>query len=281
MVNMENYQELWRQCLQIISERVGDHIFDVWFKDITLVSYNPDNNAVLLEIPSTYVYEYIEELHVLLMSTTLGTVFKPGIKLNYRLRKQPAAAPAINFPATAQIASFNIPDADERMHNGLRHYLGEKAQWIPAYDEVVSWLKDNKGRGLLCFGTTGLGKTTICRDIIPVLLGKNNIVSVTAMEMGQRIDELLKARCVIIDGLGKEAVQETVNFRRRMPFYELCDAAERNGILLIITTNLATTAVPDNPLYSDSIEHRYGPEVLSRLRAITKAVIFKGKDLRS
>jgi DNA replication protein DnaC len=132
---------------------------------------------------------------------------------------------------------------------------------------------------LLCFGTSGLGKSTICRDILPVLLGKNNVVSVTAIEMGQRIDELLKARCVIIDGLGKEAsVQETVNFRRRTPFYELCDAAVSGGLLLIITTNLATTTV-DNPLYSDSIEHRYGPDVLSRLRAATKAIIFKGKDM--
>lgn len=272
-------QELWQQCLQLISESVSAHTFDVWFKDITIESYDPDKRTVLIVVPHRFVYEYLEEVQAALLKKALDTAFAADVRLNYRIRKEPTAAPAIEFPALPQRPHVTIPNARERLENGLKHFMGDKARWLPCYDEVAEWLTDNKGRGLLCFGTSGLGKTTICRDILPVLLGKSNVVSVTAMEMGQRIDELLKARCIIIDGLGKEAVQETVNFRRRTPFYELCDAAVSGGLLLIITTNLATTNVPDNPLYSDSIEHRYGPDVLSRLRAATKAVIFKGKDM--
>jgi DNA replication protein DnaC len=272
-------QELWQQCLQLISESVSAHTFDVWFKDITIESYDPDKHTVLIVVPHRFVYEYLEEVQAALLKKALDTAFAADVRLNYRIRKEPTAAPAIEFPALPQRPHVTIPNARERLENGLKHFMGDKARWLPCYDEVAEWLTDNKGRGLLCFGTSGLGKSTICRDILPVLLGKSNVVSVTAIEMGQRIDELLKARCIIIDGLGKEAVQETVNFRRRTPFYELCDAAVSGGLLLIITTNLATTNVPDNPLYSDSIEHRYGPDVLSRLRAATKAVIFKGKDM--
>ena len=275
---MKNPNILWQQCLTIIRERVSQHVFDTWFKDITIESYDPDKHTVLIVVPHRYVYEYLEEVQADLLKGALDTAFSSSVNLNYRIRKEPVAAPAIEFPELPQRPHVTVPNARERLQKGLRHFIGDSVQWLPAYDEVAQWLTDNKGRGLLCFGTSGLGKTTICRDILPVLLGKNNVVSVTAMEMGQRIDELLKARCVIIDGLGKEAVQETVNFRRRTPFYELCDAAVSGGLMLIITTNLATTTV-DNPLYSDSIEHRYGPDVLSRLRAATKAVIFKGEDM--
>lgn len=281
MVNMEN-QELWQQCLQLIAEKVSAHVYDTWFKDITIDSYDAGRNAVVLTVPHRYVYEYIEEVHTVLMKQVLDATFKPGVVLGYRLPQKDVATPAVDFPSTPQIPQFSIPNARERLEKGLHHYLGDRAQWLPCYDQVVQWLTDNRGRGLLCLGTAGLGKTVICRDILPWILGKDKVTVVTAMEMGQRIDELLKARCVVVDGLGQEAVHEMVNYKRRTPFYELCDAAERNGILLIITTSLSTTPAPAEyrRIYPESIEERYGSDVLSRLRATTTTVAFTGPDLR-
>jgi DNA replication protein DnaC len=163
------------------------------------------------------------------------------------------------------------------MEKGLQHYLGGRAKWLPCYDQVAQWLNDNKGRGLLCIGTSGLGKTLICERILPVILG-SKIKTVTADALHEHIDDLLKERAVIIDDLGKEPAK-----RYGQPdtsFYKLCDAAERNGILLIITTNLSTRQV-NNPLYPSSIEERYGADVISRLRATTRVVMFEGQDLRA
>lgn len=282
------FQELWRRCLQMIAEKVSEHTFDTWFKDIALERYDPEQKAVLLSVPHRYVYEYLEEVQARLLKQSLDAAFGADVRLSYRIARPAAPAsggvldgsPAATEGTAPQIPQFSIANARERLEAGLRHYLGEKMQWLPAYDKVADWLSDNKGRGLLCFGTSGLGKTVICCDILPWFFGKNNVISVPAMQMGQRIDELLKARCVIIDDLGHEAVQETVNYKRRTPFYELCDAAERRGILLVITTNLSTTAVQSNSLYSSSIQERYGADVISRLRATTRAVKFEGADLR-
>ena len=278
MVNMEK-QDLWKRCLQLISEKVSDRVFNTWFRDITLVSYDEEKNAVVLEVPSNYVYEYIEELHVLLMSTTLSTVFKPGIKLGYRLRKQPMFTTAIEYPATCQIPQFSIADAKERLHNGLKHYLGDKAQWLPCYEKVADWLSDNKGRGLLCVGTSGLGKTLICEKILPVILGRK-IKTVTASDLNTQIEDLLKERAIIIDDLGKEPAK--LYGQPDTSFYKLCNAAEQRGILLIITTNLATTPVSEanRAMFPLSIQERYGSDVLSRLRATTTVVGFSGDDMR-
>lgn len=275
---MEEYREKWQQCLQVIRQQVGQKVYDVWFKDVVLDSYDPGKNAVVLTLPHRYVYEYIEEVRASLLKRTLDSAFGTGVSLNYRIRKEPAAAMAIEFPPTRQIPQFSIPDASERLEKGLRHYLGDSARWLPDYDQVADWLTDNKGRGLLCIGTPGLGKTLICEKILPVILGRK-IKTVNARDMGAQIDDLLKERCVIIDDLGKEPPEYKHYGNVRKPFSEICDAAERNGMLLIITTNLSPQPVK-NPLYPDSVEQRYGRDVLDRLHTVVKAVLFKGDSLR-
>ena len=186
------------------------------------------------------------------------------------------------YPERLHIA---IPDAREQLMAGLQYYLGNEAQWLPCYDKVVEWLTDNKGRGLLCVGTCGLGKTLICQNILPMLIYRNTKKvpdTCTAIEMNGRIDALLNSKCVIVDDIGIEPVETNTYGNRRVPFNELCDQAERRGSLLILTTNLRTTKKvdPDTGLAIPSIEERYGQRTLDRLRAITKVIKFEGPSLR-
>ena len=161
-------------------------------------------------------------------------------------------------------------------------------RWLPCYEQVATWLADNQSRGLLCVGTCGLGKSVICCQTLPYLFRRHfdlETMVVTATEMNQRIDELLKYcgrnRIIVIDDLGTEAA-ETVNYgNRRRPFCELADAAERTGTLLIITTNLRTTSDTNQQRNYPSIETRYGVPTLDRLKAITKVAVFTGDSLRA
>ena len=278
---MENHLNQWNQCQQLIRLKVSQHVFDVWFKDIICERYDEEQNAVVLCLPSRYVFEYIEEIHVPMMKWALDSSFKPGVRLNYRIAENKPSVPAdfLKIEASGlypQRPHITIPNARERLKNGLQHFMGDKAEWIPAYDEVAEWLTDNRGRGLLCFGSSGLGKTVICEKILPVILGRK-VPAVKATEMRAKVGDLLKERIVIIDGLGREPAKYYGN--PDDSFYQLCDAAEQNGNLLIITTNLSTTPVTD-PRYPLSIQERYGNEVISRLRSIVRAIEFKGKDMR-
>lgn len=277
---MEDCKKLWNDSLALIRGKVDAHVYDVWFAPIVCKHYDDQANTVLLQVPSKYVYEYLEQCQVKLLGWALSSTFKPGVRLNYCIAEPLAINPPKDvFMPSPQRSNIAIPNARERLENGLKYYLGDTYQWLPAYDKVAEWLSDNKGRGLLCVGTSGLGKTMICRNILPVILGRD-IVSCTAREMNNRIDDLLKERCVIIDDLGKEDVETRTYGNRRTPFFELCDAAEKRGILLIITTNLSTTPMPKGSPYPSSIEERYGVPTLDRLRATTKVAIFTGKSMR-
>jgi DNA replication protein DnaC len=190
-------------------------------------------------------------------------------------------------------------DTRQRLQSGLSYYIGSGTKWIPAYDTVATWLADNQGRGLICVGTCGLGKSVICEKVVPVLLkGYLGIdaVAVTAVDMNRRIDELLQYcghhRIIIIDDLGTEP-PETVHYgNRRKPFCELVDRASRTGTLLIISTNLRTNmqrlkedcregrAGDPMPGRVPSIEERYGVPTLDRLRATTRTALFRGDSMR-
>lgn len=272
----------WNDCLQLIRQKVGEHIYEVWFSQISMESYDEATNTVLLRVPHRYVYEYLEEVQVATLTQVLADMFRPGIKLNYRI-DTPAAEQKHEGPGVVAQSHTDshiaIPNARERLQRGLEHFLGkDKMQWLPGYDDLVSWLTDNKGRGLLLVGTSGLGKSLICQKILPVLLGKE-VTIVSAREMNKQIDTLLQQRIIIIDDLGKESVEEWVNYEKRTPFFELCDAAEQRGILMVINTNLSTNTIR-NPKYPYSIEGRYGTAVLDRLRSTVSVVEFEGDSMR-
>lgn len=274
-------EEKWNECLELIRQQIKDEwVVPTWFEPIVCESYDSEARVLMLSVPSKYVFEFIEHYYVRLMQQVITRVYGEGVTLQYHLQAPQADVSAITHQPSpvAQTNHLTIANAKERMLKGLQHFLGDDAKWLPEYDEIVDWLSDNRGRGLLLIGTSGLGKSLICQKILPVLLGEVVDV-VNAREMGQVLDVLLQRRCVIIDNLGSEPVSEMVNYRKRRPFFELCDAAEQRGLLLIINTTLSTTRVR-NPLYPQSIQERYGNEVLDRLRATTRVVELRGKSMR-
>ena len=190
-------------------------------------------------------------------------------------------------PKTLRFGLFGNVDPRKELTAGLNYYLGEKHQWLPAYDDMVTWLSDNKGRGLIAVGTCGLGKSLICTQILPVLFKKHfdkEVKNVTAIEMNSQIDDLLdycaQGHVIIIDDLGTESVETVFFGNRRKPFCELVDKAERTGTMLVITTNLRTTHDTDARRNYPSIETRYGMPTLDRLRSTTRVVVFRGDSMR-
>lgn len=183
----------------------------------------------------------------------------------------------IMFPQPVEIS---IPDAERRLRDALGFLVQSdgfgsrrQAEWSEHnYRPVVRWMECNKGRGLLLIGPCGLGKTLIAKYILPFLIrdtcGKfMHVYSV--QELNSRPDEVLSHHLVCVDDVGTE---QTANIygNRRVPFMELCDEAEKRGMLLVCTSNLT---VPE-------FVAKYGERTVDRLRAVTTVVPFSGKSLR-
>lgn len=167
---------------------------------------------------------------------------------------------------------ISIPDAKGHLERGLAFFVGEGYTWLPEYEKVALWLSNNNGRGLLCFGNCGRGKSVICGKIIPLLLNHycHKIVSCyDSQTMNNDIDDVKRKHIIYIDDIGIENV--SIKFgEKRLAFPEIVDEAEKKGKLLIITTNLSLS----------EIEQKYGERTKDRLIALVEPVLFKGKSMR-
>ena len=80
-----NHKALWDNCLHLIKQNVTEQTFKTWFEPIVFESYNEEQKTVLVQVPSPYVYEYLEQYYVRLMAWALSNSFKTNVRLTYRL----------------------------------------------------------------------------------------------------------------------------------------------------------------------------------------------------
>ena len=146
----------------------------------------------------------------------------------------------------------------------------DKYDHLPAYDEIIDWLVDTKGRGIMLMGECGLGKSTILNYVIPAIFRtKTNKVlrSIPAKELAA-VDKNV-APFIIIDDLGTESIKNDYGTK----IDAVADAisyAEDSSKTLLITTNLSP----------QGLKTRYDERTLDRLRKC-KVVIIKGKSFRN
>ena len=141
---------------------------------------------------------------------------------------------------------------------------------LPAYDEIIDWLSDTKGRGLMLMGECGLGKSTILNYVIPAIFRtKTNKVlrSIAAKDL-VAIEKNI-ATFIIIDDLGTESIKNDYGTKVDA-VTDAISYAEDSSKTLLITTNLASKA----------LKERYDERTLDRLRKC-KVVVIKGNSFRN
>lgn len=75
----------WDQSLALIRKNVTEQIYNTWFKPIVFEQFDEAQKMILVQVPSPFVYEYLEENFVDLLSKVLHRCFGQGIGLKYRV----------------------------------------------------------------------------------------------------------------------------------------------------------------------------------------------------
>src|SRR5574344_564519 len=81
----ENPKQRWERCLKFIQENVSEQQYKTWFAPIAFESYTEANKTLLVQVPSPFVYEYLEEYYVELLSKALTRFFSVNVHLTYRV----------------------------------------------------------------------------------------------------------------------------------------------------------------------------------------------------
>lgn len=75
----------WGKSLALIRQNVTQQQFETWFKPIVFEHYNEATKTILVQVPSLFVYEYLEENFLNLLKTVLYRSFGEGAQLTYRV----------------------------------------------------------------------------------------------------------------------------------------------------------------------------------------------------
>lgn len=80
---LKNANNVWSSCLKIIKDIVEWQHFKTWFEPIVPVELQ--GNILMIQVPSQFFYEYLEEHYVNLLAKTLKRELGKDARLEYRI----------------------------------------------------------------------------------------------------------------------------------------------------------------------------------------------------
>jgi chromosomal replication initiator protein len=79
----KTFDKVWNECLEVIKDIVEWQHFKTWFEPIKPVELK--GNVLVIQVPSQFFYEYLEEHYVNLLAKTLRRVLGKEARLEYRI----------------------------------------------------------------------------------------------------------------------------------------------------------------------------------------------------
>ncbi len=79
----QDHVGLWNRCLEIIRDNVPEQTYKTWFLPIVPLKY--EDKTLVVQVPSQFFYEFLEDKFVDLLRKTLYKVIGEGTKLMYNV----------------------------------------------------------------------------------------------------------------------------------------------------------------------------------------------------
>lgn len=260
----------WDSTLALIRENVTQQQFDTWFKPIVFESYNPSTKTLLVQVPSPFVYEYLEENYVDLLKKVLERTFCSGIRLTYRvvtdkehkLTQDIEADPTDATPMQPKTRANESPsvldaatpqDIDPQLnpHQTFSNYIEGESNKLPRSVglSIAEHPRTTQFNPMFIFGPSGCGKTHLinaigvrCKQLYPqmrVLYISARLFQVqyTSAVLHNTVNDFINFYQTI-DMLIVDDIQEwTSAAKTQNTFFHIFDHLFRNGKRIILASD--------------------------------------------
>ena len=269
MIN--SHSALWDKCLALIKENVSEQQYKTWFSPIVFESFSEKDKTLLVQVPSPYVYEYLEEYYIDLLSRVLSKCFGVGVRLTYRIVAdkthglttdvQAGEAVGIDHPQPTSRGNKAPTPLDAAVPQNLNPQLNPKQTFNNFIEGNSNKLPRTVGLSIAehpgkstfnpfyMFGPSGCGKTHLinaigvrCKELYP----QKRVLYVSArLFQVQFTDSLLKKRIndfinfyQSIDVLIVDDIQEWATATSTLDtFFHIFNHLFRNGKQIILASD--------------------------------------------
>lgn len=174
----------WANALSLIEKQVSPEQFTTWFKPIVFESYDETTRSLLVQVASSFVYEYLEGNFGALLMDVLTRTFGTGVQLQYRItvdqehnmNTQVEGKPADELVLTARQKAINSPfhvevpqelDAQLNPKKTFSNFIeGESNKLSRAIGlSIAEHPNTTQFNPMFIFGPSGCGKTHLINAI--------------------------------------------------------------------------------------------------------------------
>ena len=177
----------WGNALALISKNVSQQQYNTWFKPIAFESFNEKTKTILVQVPSPFVYEYLEENYVDLLSSVLRRTFCEGIRLTYRVvtdkehkltqdieadptdssSQQKSVNHANQSPTVLDAAQPQQLDPQLNVHQTFNNYIEGESNKLPRSVgmSIAEHPNNTQFNPMFIYGPSGCGKTHLINAI--------------------------------------------------------------------------------------------------------------------
>jgi len=267
----KSHKALWADCLQIIQANVTEQQFKTWFAPIVFESYSETEHMLLVQVPSPYVYEYLEQYYVGLLSKVLARVFEANVVLRYRIVTDKAnkisqevesdGPSSVEAPQATTRANMAPTTLDAAVPQGLNPQLDPKKTFQTFVEGDSNKLPRTVGLSIaehpgkstfnpfFVFGPSGCGKTHLinaigvrCKELYP----QKRVLYVSARLFQVQFTDAVRRNTTndfinfyqSIDVLIVDDIQEWANAPRTLDtFFHIFDHLFRIGKQIILASD--------------------------------------------
>ena len=267
----KSHKALWADCLQIIQANVTEQQFKTWFAPIVFESYSETEHMLLVQVPSPYVYEYLAQYYVGLLSKVLARVFEANVVLRYRIVTDKAnkisqevesdGPSSVEAPQATTRANMAPTTLDAAVPQGLNPQLDPKKTFQTFVEGDSNKLPRTVGLSIaehpgkstfnpfFVFGPSGCGKTHLinaigvrCKELYP----QKRVLYVSARLFQVQFTDAVRRNTTndfinfyqSIDVLIVDDIQEWANAPRTLDtFFHIFDHLFRIGKQIILASD--------------------------------------------
>jgi chromosomal replication initiator protein len=272
---MTGKEEFWNNALSRIQEKLGDSVFELWFKPVSF--HHIKDKVAYIDIPNRFFKDWIEDNYPQLISEALETElgypvtvkFRVGAKEDGELKKQESR----NESRRSKLASRGIYLNPKYTFDSF--VVGPSNQFVHAAAKKICEGPGSIYNPLFIYGGVGLGKTHIINaignDIVDKYPNKviyyvsaeqftNEVISSLRHEkMSEFKDKYRNADVLLVDDIqfiaGKTATQEE--------FFHTFNSLYARQSQIVISSDRSPMDISD---ITDRLRSRFGMGLIADIQ---------------